>query len=122
MKLTIVPADTMVYVDNEGIYNLDLSYVPTNVHALQWKTNIGWIEYVDNDDGTKPGNQVVTERSFINEWLENSEKDSFDQIRNQIDDNTDATKTPPQRVECDNCHKENVLSIVLDHSTFFATA
>lgn len=61
MKLTIVPADTMVYVDNEGIYNLDLSYVPTNVHALQWKTNIGWIEYVDNDDGTKPGNQVVTE-------------------------------------------------------------
>jgi len=61
MKLTIVPADTMVYVDNEGIYRIDLSYVPTNVHALQWKTNIGWIEYVDNDDGTKPGNQVVTE-------------------------------------------------------------
>jgi hypothetical protein len=61
MKLTIVPADTMVYVDNEPAYNIDLSYVPTNVHAFQWKTNIGWIEYVDNDDGTKPGNQVITE-------------------------------------------------------------
>jgi hypothetical protein len=61
MKLTIVPADTMVYVDNEGLYPLDLSYVPTNVHAFQWKTNIGWIEYVENDDGTKPGNQTVTE-------------------------------------------------------------
>lgn len=61
MKITIVPADTMVYVDNEAIYNIDLSYVPANIHALQWKTNIGWIEYVDNDDGTKPGNQVLTE-------------------------------------------------------------
>ena len=61
MKLTIVPADKMVYIDNEAINNIDLSYVPANVHALQWKTNIGWIEYVENDDGTKPGNQVVTE-------------------------------------------------------------
>lgn len=61
MKLTIVPIDTMVYVDNEAVKNIDLSYVPANVHAFQWKTNIGWIEYVDNDDGTKPSNQVVTE-------------------------------------------------------------
>jgi len=61
MKLTIIPADSTVYVDNQAISNIEMSFIPVNVHALQWKTNIGWIEYVDNDDGTKPANQKITE-------------------------------------------------------------
>ena len=61
MKLTIVPDDSMVYIDNEPVGKVNLSFMPENVHAFQWKTNIGWVEYRENDDGTKPANQVVTE-------------------------------------------------------------
>jgi hypothetical protein len=103
-------------IENEDDRTREVSRIYTEFGKLQTEV------YSANIEAIEAGNQVVTERSFINEWLENSEKDAFDQIRNQIDDNTDATKTPPQRVECDNCHKENTLSIVLDHSTFFATA
>jgi hypothetical protein len=103
-------------IENEDDRTKEVSRIYTEFGKLQTEV------YSANIEAIEAGNQVVTERSFINEWLENSEKDAFDQIRNQIDDNTDATKTPPQRVECDNCHKENTLSIVLDHSTFFATA
>jgi hypothetical protein len=103
-------------IENEDDRTKEVSRIYTDFGKLQTEV------YSANIEAIEAGNQVVTERPFINEWLENSEKESFDQIRNQIDNNTDATKTPPQRVECDNCHKENVLSIVLDHSTFFATA
>lgn len=61
MNLTIIPIDGAVYVDGYSFSGLDLSTAPTDVHALQWKTNKGWIEFKDNDDGTKPQNQVITE-------------------------------------------------------------
>jgi hypothetical protein len=65
MKLVIIPVDGAVYVDGLSYSNLDLSIAPSNVHALQWNNNKGWIEFVDNDDGTKPQNQAITE---LPEW------------------------------------------------------
>lgn len=63
MKLTIIPIDNAVYVDNYsyGGLNLSSANIPSNVHALQWKNTTGWIEFIDNDDGTKPQNQSITE-------------------------------------------------------------
>lgn len=61
MKLTIIPVDGAVYKDGNSYSGLDLSAVPSNVHALQWKDTKGWIEFTDNDDGTKPQNEVIAE-------------------------------------------------------------
>jgi hypothetical protein len=81
MKLTIIVEDNAVYVD--GLMKayaplpLDLSQckIPSNVHALQWKETSGWIEFVDNFDGTKPANEFITElpawaNSCVNVWNE----------------------------------------------------
>jgi hypothetical protein len=48
MKLTIIPVDKAVYKDNFCYGNLDFSScgIPSNVHALQWQDNSGWIEDV----------------------------------------------------------------------------
>jgi hypothetical protein len=74
MKLTIVPFDKTVYVDNYAIHDIDLSFVPSNVHALQWKVDLGWIEFVENDDFSKPQNEVINElpawaNSAYNAWV-----------------------------------------------------
>lgn len=70
MKLTIIPVDGAVYKDNYSYSELDLSAVPSNIHALQWKGTTGWIEFIDNDDGTKPQNEVITELpSWVNTCL-----------------------------------------------------
>lgn len=47
MKLTIIPVDGAVGKDNKFYLNLDLSScgVPADVHALQWDSAIGWIEF-----------------------------------------------------------------------------
>jgi len=63
MNLTIIPIDNTMYIDGGALNGLDLSSanIPENVHALQWKVNLGWIEFKDNPDGTKPQNQVINQ-------------------------------------------------------------
>jgi hypothetical protein len=47
MKLTIIPVDGAVYKDGFSYSDLDLSIVPSDVHALQFNSssNTGWIEF-----------------------------------------------------------------------------
>ena len=63
MNLTIINKDNAVYVDGMGLAGLNLTTtnIPENVHALQWKVNLGWIEFQDNSDFTKPANEVISE-------------------------------------------------------------
>ena len=57
-NLTIIVDDNAVYLDGGVLSGLDLTSanIPTNIHALQWKTNVGWIEFIDNPDGSKSAN------------------------------------------------------------------
>ena len=62
MKLTIIVEDNAVYLNNlSRILDLSQCAIPSDVHALQWKETAGWIEFVDNFDGTKPANEPITE-------------------------------------------------------------
>lgn len=47
MKLTIIPVDKIVYKDNVPYLGLTLDSVPSNIHALQWNSTSGWIEFND---------------------------------------------------------------------------
>lgn len=51
-KLTIIRGDSAVYIDGRALSGLDMSIVPTNVHALQWNaiTNTGTIEIIGQAD------------------------------------------------------------------------
>jgi len=51
MRLILVPSDKTIIIDDEHLHNVqqDFSWVPSNVHALQWYENYGDIEY---NDGT----------------------------------------------------------------------
>ena len=64
MKLTIIPDDASVYKDKASWQGVDLSTVPTNVHALQFDdaTNTGHIEFKDgpNQDITELPDWAVT--------------------------------------------------------------
>jgi hypothetical protein len=61
MKLTVIRDDGAVYKNNISYSNLDMSGVPTNVHALQWKETFGWIEFTESLDGSKPPNTTITD-------------------------------------------------------------
>lgn len=63
MRLTIIPSDSLVGVDNQFFSNLDLSacIIPANIHAIQWYETEGELEFVSNPDRTKPQNEIISE-------------------------------------------------------------
>lgn len=68
MKLTIISSDNAVYKDGLSYSSLNLSSanIPADVHALQWDTNKGHIEFINN---VKP-NEIITELpSWANDAL-----------------------------------------------------
>jgi predicted glutamine amidotransferase len=92
----------------EDLYN-QLATVRNEVFALG-------IESIQADG------QVVTQRDFIDEWLKNSEKDTFDAIKQVIESNNNAWRTPNIPVQCENCQAENTIRVEMDQSTFFGSA
>jgi hypothetical protein len=63
MKLTIIPADGAVYKNNYAFIGLNLSFVPNNIHALQWYETEGEIEFIGKP---KPQNEII---SALPSWV-----------------------------------------------------
>jgi hypothetical protein len=84
--------------------------------TLQLALNITSIDSVQTPD------QTVTERSFIEEWLANSEKETTQKIAEVINTNKTNWSIPTYPVVCGNleCKHETNLVIELDNSNFFA--
>jgi hypothetical protein len=59
MIVTIIPADGFVSIDGVGYNDIDLSSVPSNIHALQWYGDEGEIEIKD-ERGRITQNVVIT--------------------------------------------------------------
>ena len=83
MRLTIIPSDKKVGVDELFFDNLDLSAcaIPANIHALQWYDTEGEVEFINNPDRTKPQNELISElpawaNACVNIW--NQAKTSYD--------------------------------------------
>ena len=48
MRVTIIPADQFVSVNGDGCHGVDLSFLPSDVHAIQWFGTYGNVEYADD--------------------------------------------------------------------------
>lgn len=68
------------------------------------------------------GTSVVSEKSFIQEWLENCDKSVFDAIKDKFNKNKEAWRIPKVKVQCTSCEYESNLTIDLDQTSFFANA
>jgi len=68
------------------------------------------------------GNQVVSDKVFILEWLQNTDKTVFDRIKERYQQNQKDWQTPDQVVVCENCNTTNSIAIELDNSNFFENA
>lgn len=73
MKITIVRDDNYVIINGEG-RTVDLSSLPANIHAIQWDSNEGEIEYGKKVPGLEKfnRNERITDispwQSIIDAW------------------------------------------------------
>ncbi len=49
MRMTIIPVDSIIIIDGFPTPNVDLSWIPENVHAVQWYDTYGEVELVTSD-------------------------------------------------------------------------
>ena len=66
MKLTIIKADGAVYKDNVSYSSLSLPTIPSDVHALQWNSNKGHIEFINN---VKTNEEIIELPLWANDAL-----------------------------------------------------
>lgn len=59
MRVIIVPADGMVSIDGKDYYDIDLSFIDSNVHAIQWYDTFGEVE-ISDEYGRIIENQQIT--------------------------------------------------------------
>lgn len=78
--------------------------------------------YAEGIESVDTGTEVVEERSFIKEWLDNCDKEIIESIRGHIQKNQDVWSSPGFDVKCNECGDESKITIDLDLSTFFADA
>ena len=73
-------------------------------------------------DSVDTGKTVVSEKSFIREWIDNCDSSVTDAITKHIEKNQDIWAMPKQHIKCSHCDHETDISIDLDQSNFFGNA
>lgn len=77
MILTIVVKEGLVCKNGICYSSLNMQGAPLGVHAVQWDTSTGWVEFEANSDGTHNPNSNLSELpSWVNDCL--SEWDTAD--------------------------------------------
>lgn len=110
MRVTIIPDDTLVMIDGELVEGVDMSTMPSEIHAVQWYGDHGEIEFRDRranaqftDFDTRFGGvvslfaarKIEIKRAqapnpysdwddALNDWVENSTKKAAYDIAQQV--------------------------------------
>jgi hypothetical protein len=91
MKLTIIVPDKSIILN--GVYltkvDQDLSWIPSNVRALQWYGDWGEIEYFDKDNNEKITKLGIFQQALIDHQNEISR---LENIQKEIEENRDYWK------------------------------
>jgi hypothetical protein len=61
----------------------------------------------------------IIDKQIIYDWLVNSDRELFAQVKAKLESNRDIWNIPTQQVQCGSCQQHNQLEITLDQSIFF---
>lgn len=99
---------------DENVKQQQIDQIYKDLSELQLQLFLTAIESVQVEG------QSVTEKSFIEDWLRNTERDTYKNIKDKLEQNKEAWAMPDQSVQCANCGAANKISISIDQSDFFA--
>lgn len=84
-----------------------------SISAMQIDLFITSIESVQLPDG------MVDSPNLIEEWLKNSDREFFKQIKDKLEENKAMWDIPSQHIKCANCGHESQAEITMDQANFF---
>jgi hypothetical protein len=92
MRVTIIPEDGFVSVDGEGHSELDLSSIDPSVHAVQWYSTEGAVEYKD-EKGRATHNEQITSLDEFQPAL-----DAWQAAKDASEAEAEANKPTPEQL------------------------
>lgn len=122
MRMTIIPVDSMIIIDGFAVSDVDLSWVPDNVHAVQWYETYGEVELigrVPNIDITELGiyEQAVPIWEVKKLELEQQEIQRLEQVR-LMEEEQQRQVILKQYQMISNQNSENLSEILSEESTY----
>jgi hypothetical protein len=98
MRLTLIPTDKFISVDDQGLLDIqqDLSWIPSDVHAVQWYDDHGEVEFKDSRPNLKITElgiyeqaitdfnnelQILEDERIAQELLQESQRDYWQELR-----------------------------------------
>jgi len=73
MRVSIIPSDTVVCIDGECRFGIDMSTVPPDIHAVQWYDTYGEVESIDPLTGRSKNTKIYSLDEYsavIDQWYE----------------------------------------------------
>jgi hypothetical protein len=67
MKITIIPSDKTIIIDNQPLLDIqqDISWIPSDVSAVQWYDTWGEVEYTDTRNNLRIEELGIYEQAII---------------------------------------------------------
>lgn len=67
MRITIIPSDKSIGINGEFLLKIeqDISWIPENVHAVQWYDNWGEVEYRDGSPNERIEELGIYEQAIV---------------------------------------------------------
>jgi T4 bacteriophage base plate protein len=83
-------------------------------------TEINVVQIADNIESIIINDQKVVERNLIEEFLTNTDLETYTAIKNRINELNASYKMPNMKIQCKNCNHLFETNVELDPVTFFA--
>lgn len=83
-------------------------------------TEINVVQMADNIESIIANNSTVSDRKLIEDFLMNTDLETFTKIKNRINELNSSYKMPTMHIQCASCKHEFESSVELDPVTFFA--
>lgn len=100
-------------IDDPELRQVTLDQIYSRLAELQVDLFLMSIDTVQTPEA------LVEDKEHIIEWLKNSPKDIYNQIKDKLEANKEQWAMPRQHVECNNCNTPDEVDVILDQSNFF---
>lgn len=110
MQKTLI---TLNDIQDEKLKQEQIDQVYRTLAEVQASIFINSIETVQIPEG------IVDEKDWIAEWVKNSDRELFEQIKIKLEENKKAWDLPKQPVKCASCGAESEFEVELDQANFF---
>jgi hypothetical protein len=103
-------------IESEDEKNTAIRSIFEKMSDVQKRLIFATIESIELPD------QIVTEKIFIKEFLDNCDAEIYAKIKEKFEENTASWRVPSTQVKCTDCGAEDTIDIELNQTTFFAGA